>query len=435
MIRRVAVGLGIALVVLGALNFVRWHWDLVADAPPVDFDLNWVAAHRLVDREPLYDRAASREQALDLVGPDFVYAGTSTYTSFIGSPATALLHVPFTALAHDDAVTLGRITDASLMLVAIVITGFALPARSRLPAVLIGIGTSLWSYPFAESVSLGQVDGVVMVAIAVAIWASVRERWRVVGVALGVAALVKLSPALLLVYLVLRGRRAVVLPAVASAGALLAVSAAVGRPADVVEWATDVVWEVAKSPLAINNQSVPAWFARLFGSDTNWLDYDTGLGSWRLLGWVVVVAGTAAVFLVCRRRGYEPLELGAVLLVALLAGPLSWDHYATWALLAIVLVADLRWWERRPWRETVVLLAVLAAGSAAMRKFVQYPTPDDVAADWTRRVESGTKTVGLLAYLAVAVWLLARRPAEAGDGPNRRLEGDAAGAEGLHAHG
>jgi len=67
------------------------------------------------------------------------------------------------------------------MAAAIVITAFALPRRSRLPAVLVGAGALLWGYPFAESIGLGQVDGFIMVALAIAIWASVRDQWRVVA--------------------------------------------------------------------------------------------------------------------------------------------------------------------------------------------------------------------------------------------------------------
>ena len=37
-----------------------------------------------------------------------------------------------------------------------------------------------------------------------------------------------------------------------------------------------------------------------------------------------------------------------------------------------------------------------------------YPTAVVVRSDWTRRLESGTKTVGMLAFFAVALWLLAR---------------------------
>ena len=426
--RRLFVLLGVVFVITGAVNLAVYSSDLIAHQQPVDFELNWVGAHRLVDREPLYDRAASQRDGFELIGPGrFDFSNGATYASYIGSPATALLYVPFVPFDHDAAADLYRAVQVVLMAAAIVITAFALPRRSRLPAVLVGAGALLWGYPFAESIGLGQVDGFVMLALAVAIWASVRDKWRLVGAALGIAALLKISPGLLLVYLVLRGRRAVILPAIISAGALLGIATVVGRPGDTVKWVTDVLPEVSKGGLLVNNQSIPAWVARLFGGNLNWLSLDTDLGAWRFLAFVVMAAGLAAVFLVRRGRPLVPLELGAVILVALLAGPVTWDHYPTWAVLTLVLMADLRWWEGRRAGEVVALFAVLAGGLALMWKKTQYPTAEIVRSDWTRRLESGTKTVGMLAFFAVALWLLAR-PLEgtaAEGGPEtsaRRLE-------------
>ena len=99
----------------------------------------------------------------------------------------------------------------------------------------------------------------------------------------------------------LRGRRTVILPAIVSAGALLGIATVVGRPGDTWTWATDVLPEVSKGGLLINNQSIPAWVARLFGHNLNWLSLDTDLGAWRFIAFVVMVVGVAAVFLV--RRG------------------------------------------------------------------------------------------------------------------------------------
>jgi hypothetical protein len=135
-----------------------------------------------------------------------------------------------------------------------------------------------------------------------------------------------------------------------------------------------------------------------------------------------------------------PLELGAVILVALLAGPVTWDHYPTWAVLTLVLMADLRWWEGRRRGEIAALLVVLAGGLALMWKKTLYPTADVIRSDWTRHLESGTKTVGMLAFLAVALWLLARPPeAVAPEGvpetSARTIEHEEAdsGEKGLHA--
>jgi len=435
--RRIFVIGGLVLVLLGAADFFGRRWDFTTSQPPVDFELNWVAAHRLVHRQPVYDRPASRADGFRLVGPDIIpdFSLHGTYASFIGTPATALLYAPYTLFDHDVAAALYRWTQALLMVVAIAITGFALPRRSRLPAWLAGSAAFFWFYPVQESLGLGQVDGFIMVALAIAYWATVRERWRVVGAAIGFAALLKISPGLLLVYLVLRGRRRVVLPAVVTAAVLLAAAAAVGRPGDLVTWITKVAPKLSRGGLLVNNQALPAWMARLFGHDLSWMSLSAGLGAWRILAPLVAVGGLALVW--CLRRGRElvVLELGVLVFVALLAGPISWDHYPTWGILTLMLMADSTWWEGRRRVELVAIGVILASATAFMHKLTLYPQPDVILGDWTRRIESGSKTVGLLAYLGVALWLLARPvPRTGATEPGPRLAGDGLRTEGVHPH-
>jgi hypothetical protein len=149
------------------------------------------------------------------------------------------------------------------------------------------------------------------------------------------------------------------------------------------------------------------------------------------------------VFLLRRHKPFVPLELGAVILVALLAGPVTWDHYPTWAILSIILMVDLRLWEHRRVTELWILAVLFVGATGLMWKRTQYPTPEIVASDWTRRLESGSKTVAMLVYLAIALWLLARPPGESETSARRlgseHAETDAdtdeasSGEKGVHA--
>jgi hypothetical protein len=400
---------GIVLVVSGVANFAIWQRDLVGrDAP--DFEINWVAGHQLVDRTSVYDRIASEELGVKIVGPAFAELNEGTYTSFIGTPVTALFYAPFTVLSVDTAIDWWRVLEVVLMLAAIVIVALALDRSSRVPAALIGIGAFLWSYPVAMALRLGNVDGFLMFSIALAIWSSSRGRWRLAGGMLGFAALLKVSPGVLLVYLVLRGRRQVVVPAVATVAALLAAAAVVGRPRDLLTWFTDVLPDIGQGGFFTNNQSVPASLARAFGENHDWLSFELTLGWWRWISWIVLVGGVGLVLLVRRGRPYLPLELGAVLLVALLAGPITWDFYLSWALLAVVLMADVRWWDRRPRGETIVLVGMAVAALAVLRRWTLYPVPELVASDWSLRLETALPTIAVAVLFAMALALLERRP-------------------------
>jgi hypothetical protein len=98
-----------------------------------------------------------------------------------------------------------------------------------------------------------------------------------------------------------------------------------------------------------------------------------------------------------------------VILLALLAGPISWAHYLTWAIIPLMLLADPRRFAG-PAVRTWTLAAVVAGSSALLALPVKYWTPDQVATGWWRRPYSGAGTVALLGYLVVTIALLARDP-------------------------
>src|SRR5262245_37539374 len=130
----------VALLVaaLGGAIFVM-RYPVITGARPFDFDINWVAARRLVDGAPLYAAHSSRVEAISLVGPFMRNAFRSPYSSYIGAPVVALVHTPFLAPAHDDAVAIFRVVAWIGSVVAVGVAALTLPARSRLPGGLIGI--------------------------------------------------------------------------------------------------------------------------------------------------------------------------------------------------------------------------------------------------------------------------------------------------------
>ena len=93
-----------------------------------------------------------------------------------------------------------------------------------------------------------------------------------------------------------------------------------------------------------------------------------GPGSWYLVAYLLWAVALFGLWRARRGRSLDPLELGVLVLVLLLAGPLSWDHYFVWAVLPIVLLADpARWRGRRP-LETGALLAGLGAALLLCRR-------------------------------------------------------------------
>ena len=261
---RVILALGIVLVSLGACTTLTEDRSIATDPFAFDFNVNWVAAQRLVHHDALYDAAASRVEAIRDVSPRMRFFYDSQFDSYIGPPVTALLHAPLLLLDHDTALALFRLLALLGMVLAILITAHTLARRQRLPAALVGIGGLLLFGGTLRTFQLGQGHELVMLGVAVGIWGVANERWAVAGVGLGLAAVLKLSPALLLVYLLLQRKWRAVGWAAATIVALNAAAAAVGRPGDLLVWLRDVAPRASEGTHHMYNQALPAWLARLF---------------------------------------------------------------------------------------------------------------------------------------------------------------------------
>jgi hypothetical protein len=212
------------LLVLGAVVAIVGGSALHArllDEPAFDFTINRVAAQRLLDGKDLYDRDAARSEiAADLDEP----LGGGIFFTYVGPPSTALLHTPSAQLGYSSARWSFEFLQAILMLAAVLIVGLAVPRPRRAAVWLVGLAALPFFYAVAWSLGLGQIDGFVMVALAVAIWASVGRRWYLLGVALGFAMLLKISPWLVLGFMLFRvGRQwcRVALGATVTVGACL----------------------------------------------------------------------------------------------------------------------------------------------------------------------------------------------------------------------
>lgn len=408
--RWVIVMAGVVFLALGIMDFSSAHRSAIAsNSWPLDFDINIVAAQRLVDREPIYDRDASRAEGIELIGPQMSRTSHGPYSSYIGSPPIALTHVPFLAFDHDTAAKLFRFASLIEMLAALALAAWALSPPARLPALLFGAGAMFWAFPVIKSVALGQGNGLVMLGLAMGIWGISRERWGVAGIGLGLASVLKVSPVLLVVYLLIRGRRKPVWWAAGTAAVITAMAGLVGRPADLLVWLRDVTPEVSKGTMRAYNQSIVGALSRL---STGAIDLSTARspGAWYLLAYVLWAAALFGLWRLRRGKPLDLLEFGILILVAVAAGPLSWDHYSTWALITVVLVADFTRWTRLRPVEAVGLLVVFVIGFAMFHTGVQVPSPEAVSADWWMRLYTVRNAAALLIYLGVAAWLLARSP-------------------------
>ncbi len=188
--------------------------------------------------------------------------------------------------------------------------------------------------PIRETFAFGQIN---LMLAALVLWdllVAVPRKWKITGVGIGLAAAIKLTPAIFIVYLVLARRwRAAITATATAAGAT--VLAALLSPSDSWRYWTGVVWNANQVGHLdrIPNQAVWGTLLRI------WAPHQPS----RLL-WLVLVAIVAAYGLWratrAVRAGDELAGLTLTGLVGLLVSPVSWQHHLYWFVPAILVLVD-----------------------------------------------------------------------------------------------
>lgn len=294
------------------------------------------------------------------------YAGTLPFTY---PPAAALVFIVFAVLPWPAAAALMTVASEAALAAALY---FALRLRpvaawlSRPAAARLAIGAAagfLWLEPVRTTLSYGQINILLVLLI---VWDLSRpDDARLKGSGIGLAAGLKLTPAIFILYLLATRRYR---PA-AVASAVLAGTVAAGFA--VVPGSSAWYWggtfldpaHVGDNHL-IMNQSLSGLILR-------------GTGTAHLPpGWLVMVplVGLAGLALAARagRAGDEAAGFSLCAITGLLVCPISWTHHWVIAVPALLLAAVTLWHNRK--RARPAGLAGLAALTGA------------VAIGWTRLV-------------------------------------------------
>ncbi|WP_433118350.1 glycosyltransferase 87 family protein [Micromonospora sp. CA-246542] len=316
----------VALVaVLPALylrNLVHNFFDLKIYMSAMDW---WTAGH------PLYD----------YVQPDRVQG--ELYFTY--PPFSALLLWPFGLLRLGVTVTIFTVLTVAAVvlttrwLVMPVIVRHDLPRTFTLTvAVLLVLAVEITR----ETITLGQINMLLVVLILADLLFAVPQARRWAGVGIGLATALKLFPGIFIVYLVAtrRWRAAAVASVTAAAATLLAAAVA---PGDSWRFWTQELWDTDRVGRTdyVGNQSVFGLLSRFTAPEK----------PDRLL-WLVIVAAVAGYGLWraarAARAGDALTGLTLTGLVGALISPITWTHHIYWFVPAVVLLADAALSAKRP---------------------------------------------------------------------------------------
>jgi len=328
---------------------------------------------------------------------------TSNGYGFTYPPFAALCMLPMTLLAWYPTIviSLALTVAASAFVLRLLVDPLARRAGwSRWFTFVLAACLFAALNPVRDTVSFGQLNRLLLALVYVDLWLLERGH-RLAGVGIGLAAAIKLTPAVFIGYLLVtrRWRAAVVAAgttAVATAGTALLVPGASRQYFLAALLDTDRVGKLAY----VSNQSLMGLVARLHPAHPN-----------RLL-WLVLVAGVLVVWVVRARQagrlGDDRAGFALTGVVGCLISPVTWVHHLVWLVPALVVLAD----STLPWPPAALRLRRrLGIGVAGYLVLV-----GGVVWLWANGGGGPVALVGGNAYVLIAVGLLVRLPVAAAGG-------------------
>jgi alpha-1,2-mannosyltransferase len=304
-VRRIAGLVALGLTVVTLLVLSRWftgHFDL---------KIYWGATRSWLNGGDLYG---------------FVQEGRDREYGFTYPPFAALAFVPLALLPWPVAVVA---LDAATIAATLAVLHWLLGdwrRADRALALTAGLLLCVALDPWRATYNYGQINVLLLALVAADLLILLPRGHRLAGVLIGVAAAVKLVPALFILYLLLTRRwRAAATAAGTAAGVTLLM--VLFAPAASIGYWTDNLWQSNRigDPAFVSNQSL------------NGLAHRVGLGAplWLALAVVVLAFWAWTV-----RRVDDPLAgLALTGAVACLVSPITWVHHLVWLIPAVTLLA------------------------------------------------------------------------------------------------
>ncbi len=320
-------GLFLALVGL----YGGWSGYVVARNKPVDFNLYYVAAYGFAQG---YDIYGADEALWTQVG---VESGMTNYAPpYRYPPLTALVVWPLTFFPPRVAAGLWLGATAAAFILSAWLLGRLSPAPW---GVSLGWALLLGFVPALTTLHAGQINGLVLLSLTLALWGLVRGQPALAGVGVTIGALLKLVPLAHLGYLGWRRRWAALGWGVLALGLLLGLSLAFMGGTGLQSYFRHFL-ELGEAgnllPMGPNQALNGFWSRVLLGR------LAPGTIRWISLGSVgVLIAATVAL---CWPRGDAartvPLEFALVTVAINLITPYAWYHQFVLLLLPFFILVE-----------------------------------------------------------------------------------------------
>lgn len=358
----------------------------------IDIDIYQMGGQAWLDNHPLYRGDVKFHTPIGLNLP-FTYP-----------PLAAIVFCPFSWLHMPAASVAITVLTLVLLIVSttILLTGLDVwntsavlggPAwlRRLWLAVLITAAASTWLEPIVSNFAFGQIN-VVLMTLVIADCVPRRTPWPR-GVLLGLGIALKLTPAVFLLYFLLRRDYRAALTAMASFAAMTLLGFALAWSDSVEYWTRTVHHTDRIGEAALNtDQNIAGALARLG------LDEHERFPLW-VAACLLVLAATIWAMRRVLRAGEPVMAVICVALFGLVVSPVSWSHHWVWALPTVLVTGVLAWRRRN------IALGVLSAVGVALMRWTPIdllPKHHETTANWWRQLAGASYVWWALAVIVAA---------------------------------
>lgn len=391
---RISHGAWIVAWMGAAVSLIIWCWVIpgpVGNPYRIDLDVYRTGAQVFLAGGELYR--------------DLPALSDGTHLPFTYPPIAAIV---FTVLALMPLWLASlSITVASIALMGITVSLvlkrlWPLPSQTHRWLTLMITTVSLWLFPVAATLQFGQINIILMGLIVLDFLVGERRRWG--GVLLGLAIVIKLTPAVFFLLLVLRGSWAMGARTIATIVGFTGLGFAV-LPSQSASYWTEILIDTERigQPAYVMNQSIAGVLHR-YGITSRAIWFGIALGIGLFIGWTVwrllkAQAPTTALIVM----GFA----------ALLCSPVSWAHHWVWGIPLLIAIASF-WFHthQRRW---------LYAGIASFVYFLTYmlhwvPSRDgrELHWNWWQQIVGNSLFLWGIAVVALIAFSPVRLTPEAG---------------------
>ena len=339
----------IVVALIGGLAYLRLALlDVLAIEVPSDLRVNYIGALALRDGLNPYDN----EVALQVAGREAIpYVGTRLWAMVTNPPTAMLYFMPYSAMPL-AAARLAFLAVNHIALLATAVLTWRMVRPALPPVVWLGLvlGVVALLDPFLLAFRLGQVDLVIGLALAAAAYRlrNGDDAWA--GACIGIAAILKIAPGLLVLYLLWRGRWKALGGLAVTVLVIGLLSVGLAGPDAWSYYLTIRLPDLLAGSALFNNLSLPGLILRVFmGPELGqgFLDLQPDIPLARLL---ITVALLGAIGVTVKALGRQPrtgrafvLEFSLAVVAALVVSGVTWPHYLAWLLPLVGLSLAFRW--------------------------------------------------------------------------------------------